>query len=174
MRLPLDCLQFNPCRPQPSQMELQAMLERMGSLRDWTWSNGGNLAHSELDITGVENLLLDGTQQWTDVPSDFMQEQFPSATPATWWILMQTEARKDLQLYIRLWESLRDYHPTVWSRSFAYEQAKIILKRIGDETLEEDMAEIRRYLTDKPNGGESCTDVASETSIPPGAHDGRH
>ena len=165
---PIDSLEFNPCRPKPSLKELHELLLAIGTLEAWTNKHGQMLGHSQDQIDGVAHFLRTGVQLWTDcVPWDFVQREFPLATPATWWILMQTEVRSDLQLYRRLTYCYKDYRPTVWSQNFARKYAHMMLKEIEREDMEEGMSEMKHYFSSRSLGLEPEALTVSPTPARP-------
>ena len=134
----VDDIRPNPFGVQSTPDTLQADLDKIGTLEQWTTKCGQVFDHDMRLIERVSRLLTEGVKKWNCNPS-------MGATPATWWILLTAEGNTDKKLYDKLF-SFMQFHLYVWTAATTRAWATAYLRTVHDEMNEEGMKEMKENM----------------------------
>ena len=95
--MPVQEIRPNPFGAQSMPETLQAVLNEIGTLEQWTTKYGQMFDHDISVIERVSRLLTEGVKDWIHTPPSNM-----GAASATWWILLNAEGNTDKKLYHKL------------------------------------------------------------------------
>ena len=118
---------------------LQAVLNEIGTLEQWTTKYGQMFDHDISVIERVSRLLTEGVKDWNFKPNmEAVYSRWVGATPATWWILLNAEDNTDKTVYYKLANCMQ-FHPYVWTAATTRTWARTYLRSVRDEMEEEGM-----------------------------------
>ena len=85
----LDQIEQNPFAPQCTPESMKTDLTEIGTVEQWCTKYGQMCDHDISVMERVARLLTEGVKQWVFIPP--IPLHHPGATPATWWIIVNTE-----------------------------------------------------------------------------------
>ena len=145
-----DQVEPHPFGEPVTSQTMQRDLQKIDSVAFWTSKHGEKFQQSVDLVHKIECLVSTGVANWK-WPVDWvdMSVMFPTATPATMWILLHTEHDgDDERLYSKLTTAAQTNlhwvnHPTI---------ATICLEQIAKEMDEENVLRMRSQLEQLPAG----------------------
>ena len=137
----VDLVGFNPFGEQFTDESLQTILHQIGTVKQWTEKFGRMRGHDASITDNVARLLTEGVKKWDE--EDPPMQVAPGATPATWWIYLNSENNKDKELYAKLAICAQDFHPFVWNEETTRDQAVAFLQAVKDEMIVESVQWMR-------------------------------
>ena len=147
VRVPRDLVRQNPFAPQCTKESMMADLAKIGTVKQWTEKFGRMFGHDASITDNVARLLTEGVSQWNFKPTmEVINNIYPEATPATWWIFMYADNKADKQLYSKLAECAQDFHPFVWNEETTRAWAVAYLRAVHDEMTEEGVQEMMEHM----------------------------
>ena len=133
-----DLVGPNPFGEQLTDQSMHTILHEIGTVKQWTEKFGRTCGHDASITDNVARLLTEGTKQWNfKPPMEVLNNIYPEATPATWWILLYADNKMDKQLYSKLAECAQDFHPFVWKEETTRAWAVSFLRAVKGEMKEE-------------------------------------
>ena len=137
--MPVQEIRPNPFGAQSMPETLQAVLNEIGTLEQWTTKYGQMFDHDISVIERVSRLLTEGVKDWNFKPNmEAVYSRWVGATPATWWILLNAEDNTDKTVYYKLANCMQ-FHPYVWTAATTRAWARTYLRSVRDEMEEEGM-----------------------------------
>ena len=132
--VPSDLIEQNPFAAQVTKESMMEDLAKIGTVKQWT-QKFGDTSNSD----NVARLLTEGVNKWDeeDPGMEGVKNMAPGATPATWWIYLNADNKKDKELYAKLAECAQDFRPFVWNEETTRGWAVAFLKAVEDEMTEE-------------------------------------
>ena len=144
VRVPRELVRQNPFAPQCTQETMMAEMANIGTVKHWTEKFGRMRGHDASITDNVARLLAEGVKQWNFEPNmEAINNIYPEATPATWWIFMYADNKTDKQLYSKLAECAQDFHPFVWSEVTTRAWAVSFLRAVKGEMKKEKLEWMR-------------------------------
>ena len=129
---------------QLTDQSMQTILHEIGTVKQWTEKFGRMFGHDASITDNVARLLTEGVKQWNFKPNmEAINNIYPEATPATWWILMYADNKTDKQLYSKLAECAQDFHPFVWNEETTRAWAVSFLRAVKAEMKKEKLEWMR-------------------------------
>ena len=134
-----DLVGPNPFGDQLTEQSMHTILHEIGTVKQWTEKFGLMCGHDASITDNVARLLTEGVKQWNeeDPPMEVINNMAPGATPATWWIYLNSENNKDKELYAKLAICAQDFLPFVWNEETTRRQAAAFLKTVKNEMIVE-------------------------------------
>ena len=127
----------NPFAPPCNQEIMKADLDKIESAEKWANTWGSVRGYDKIIIDMVVMILEIGTPQWGFNPSlEKVRMKWPSATPTTWWLLMQSDNNLDAMLFDRLADCAKHFHPYVMVKKHCKKFALGSLALVRDEMRE--------------------------------------
>ena len=142
-----DLVDQNPFAPQCTEESMTRDLVEIGTVAQWCTKYGQMCNHDTSMMVSVERLLTEGVKQWNFKPT--MKKVYkiaPGATPVTWWIYLEAENNKDQELYAKLAECVKDFHPYVWNTETTEEWAVAFMRAVKDEMTKESLQWMREQV----------------------------
>ena len=134
----VDLVGFNPFGEQFTDESLQTILHQIGTVKQWTEHFGLMCGHDASITDNVARLLTEGVKHWNfQPPMCRIYNICPEATPATWWILLNTDNKTDKTLYSKLAICTQDFHPYVWNEETTRAWAVSFLRAVKAEMKKE-------------------------------------
>ena len=135
VRVHRDLVRQNPFAPQCTKETMMADLTKIGTVKQWTEKFGRMFGHDASITDNVARLLTEGVNKWDE--EDPPMEVAPGATPATWWIYLNSDNNKDKELYAKLAKCAEDFRPFVWNEETTHVWAVAFLQAIKKEVTKE-------------------------------------
>ena len=134
-----DLVEQNPFAPQVNKESMVADLAKIGTVKHWIEKFGRMFGHDASITDNVARLVTEGVKKWDeeDPSTEELNNLAPGATPATWWIYLNSDNNKDKELYAKLAECAEDFRPFVWNEETTHVWAVAFLQAVKDEMTEE-------------------------------------
>ena len=144
MEVPAGFIQFNPLAPVPTPKDLHSLLNEVGTAEAWAKTHGLAEGHEERIYGAVARMLKMGAAQWDwgcNMQWEDVIEMFPTATPASYWIMINSEHVGDKGLYQRLAVLAPGFFDHVWNVPFANDWSKKALLAVAHDANQEGLGE---------------------------------
>ena len=146
VRVHRDLVRQNPFAPQCTKETMMAELVKIDSVKHWTEKFGRMFGHDASITDNVARLLTEGVKHWNFKPPMWQIYNIcPEATPATWWILLCADNKKDKQLYSKLAICAENFHPFVWNEVTTRAWSAVFLRAVKAEMT----AEAKEWLREQ-------------------------
>ena len=110
--VPLDEVSQNPFAAPCSPESIDAELMRIESAEKWAATWGAVCGCSAIIVGTVAYVVNEGTQHWQFYPEmEKVLLRWPRATPATWWLMLETDNNTDAVLFSKLATAVEHFHP---------------------------------------------------------------
>jgi hypothetical protein len=142
----VDLVGFNPFGEQFTDESLQTILHQIGTVKQWTEHFGLMCGHDASITDNVARLLTEGVKHWNFQPPMWhIYNICPEATPASWWILLCADNKKDKQLCSKLAICAENFHPFVWNEVTTRAWSAVFLQAVKAEMT----AEAKEWLREQ-------------------------
>ena len=136
--VPANQVEQNPFAPQCTHESVQTDLDEIGTVEQWTTKYRRMCGHGASMMESVAHLLTEGVKQWNLVPTmEAIYSRYPGATPATWWIIINSENNDYKKLYSKLASCTPGFHPYVWTGKTTRDWAVAHMRVVQAEMREE-------------------------------------
>jgi len=141
----LDEVLENPFAPPCSQKNMDAELMRIESAEKLAATWGAVCGCSAIIVGKVACVVNQGTQRCQFYPEmERILVAFPRATPATAWLMLETENNADAVLFSKLATAVEHFHPYVLNEEYGAMFAEPLLALVRDKMQEYRLEEFRR------------------------------
>jgi hypothetical protein len=124
----------NPFAPPCSPEIMEELLDTIESAEKWANTWGSARGCDKIIIDMVVMILEIGTHHWGFKPTlEKVRIRWPSATPTTWWLLMQSDNNLDAMLFDKLATCAEHFHPYVMVKKHCKKFALGSLALVRDE-----------------------------------------
>ena len=143
--VPVDEVSPNPFAPPCSPEIMEADLDKIESAEKWanTWGSARGCDKTIIEL--VVMILEIGAPHWGFNPTlEKVRIKWPSATPTTWWLLMQSDNNLDAMLFDKLATCVEHFHPYVLDEEHCKKFARASLALVRDEMRDYSMELFRQ------------------------------
>jgi len=158
----LDEVFENPFAPPCSPESIGAELMRVESAEKWAATWGAVCGCSVIIVGKVACVVNQGTQRWQFFYPEMegILFAYPRATPATAWLMLETENNADTVLFSKLATAVEHFHPYVLNEEYGAMFAEQLLVLVRDQMQDYRLEEFRRNASalDAFEAGAGCID----------------
>jgi hypothetical protein len=138
--VPVDEVGPNPFTAPVTPEIMAAELVRIESAEKWANEWGALVVCNQYVIDSVAALINTGTSKWGFYPTmEQVLLHWPTATPATWWIMLEVDNNADALLFDKLAAYAQHFHPYVLNKEHCEKYAVAFLRHVRDEMRDESM-----------------------------------